>query len=926
MVVVGGKRRGVRSRILGVPLLIATAVLVAVAAVGVATGALGATASLPAPGTGAGGVQGQLRARAGTPPATSGLTPFATVTGKVYMSEDAIGTHDPAGGPVRVHKRDASATVQAAYLLAAGIPGYTIVNGDITLNGTSLSFPAANSAVNDLANSGGGPINSVWTDVTSIVKPVVDAAAAGNVSFTAAEPNDTATSDNIDGEILAVILQDPTLPADNTVSFEFGALNANGDTYSIGLAQPISLSNQNLAVTMSIGDSFGFQGPPFSSQNNQFSDISVNGAKLTSTAGGNDDSVCKLDKPQDFASCGDGTLITVGGIGDSTANPPDPNATLANCAGGPPRCDDELYNLLPFVHNGDTSITVNTDNPSLNDNIFFTGFELDSAVAVVGAGATLSPASGESLLGTPYTLTTKVRDSAGNPVADQPVTFTVLSGPDEGLRQDATTDAAGSATFTYSGGAVTGAGFGQDVVQVSFSDPNENTVLSNTATVNWTTATTLATSLAGGGKTGTMISVPGGTPVTDTATLSGTNAQTATGTVAYTVYSDAACTKVAAGPTPKTVTGGVVPPSSAVTLSAVGTYYWKAAYSGDTTNHSSVSTCGTSGEVETVTTPLPATTLTTSLTGAGHSGAKLTVPSGQPAKDVATLSGKNAARATGTMTFTVYADGKCSDPVATVATKAITSGVATSAAETLAPGTYFWTASYGGDAANAPSASPCGSEVLTVKAAAGQPGAMPLIDTVTGTSAKTTAMANVHTTVAGDLVVAFVAGTGPTTSHQTSTVSGGGLTWFLISRQNAPGNDTEVWAALPSGKLTSAAITAKASISGFDEILMMVAFKNATGLGPESFAHAASGAPKATLKTAAANSWVFGLGTDWRRFAARTPGAGQILFAQEAGTPTKATAWIQAPLDITAKAGTTVTINDTAPTTDPSNLLLVAIQ
>jgi hypothetical protein len=849
------------------------------------------------------------------------------VTGKVYMSEDAIGTHNPAGGPVRVHKRDASATVQAAYLLAAGTPGYTIQNGDVTLNGTSLSFPETNNVMNNLSGTN-GPINSVWTDVTSIVKPVVDAAPAGNVSFTSAEPNSPAdpNADNMDGEILAVILADPTLPADNTVSFEFGALNPTGDNYSIGLAQPLNLSNKNLAVTMSIGDSFGFQGPPASGMgNNQFSNISVNGAKLTSSAGGNDDSVCKNDNPPDFAKCGNGELITVGGIGDSTANPADPNATPVTCATAPPRCDDELYNLLPFVHNGDTSIKVTTDNPSQDDNIFFTGFELDSVVAVVGAGATLSPASGESLLGTPYTFTTKLQDSAGNPVANQVVTFIVLSGPDEGLQQNATTDATGTATFTYSGGAVTGAGFGQDTVQVRFSDSNENTVVSNTATVNWTTATTLDTSLSGGGKTGATISVMAGTPVTDAATLSGTNAASATGTVTYTVYSDASCTKVAAASGPKTVTGGAVPPSSAVTLSTVGTFYWKAAYSGDTTNHSSVSTCGSAGEVETVTVAPPATTLTTSLSGAGQSGAKITIPSGQPAHDVATLSGTNAAKATGTVTFKVYADSKCAKLVTSSSITTITKGQARSGDKGLAPGVYFWTASYSGDAANRASASPCGSEVLTVKAAAGQPGSVPAIDTVTITAAKTSASAKVRTTVAGDLVVAFVAANGPGSRHQTSAVSGGGLTWYLISRQNAPGNDSEVWAALPSGKLSNTVITAKAGIGGFNEILMVVTFKNATGLGPEAFAHGTSGAPKATLKTTAANSWVFGLGSDWRKFTNRTPARDQLIFAQ-GGSPSNVTAWIQAPLNATPQAGTTVTINDTAPTADPWNLLLVAIQ
>jgi hypothetical protein len=70
---------------------------------------------------------------------------------------------------------------------------------------------------------------------------------------------------------------------------------------------------------------------------------------------------------------------------------------------------------------------------------------------------------------------------------------------------------------------------------------------------------------------------------------------------------------------------------------------------------------------------------------------------------------------------------------------------------------------------------------------------------------------------------------------------------------------------------------------------------------------------------------VFGLGTDWRRFAARTPGADQLIFAV-GGPPAKVTAWIQATVDATPKAGTAVPITDTAPTTDPFNLLLVAIQ
>ena len=59
----------------------------------------------------------------------------------------------------------------------------------------------------------------------------------------------------------------------------------------------------------------------------------------------------------------DGALVTVGGVGDSTANPSDPfDSTTTN--------DDELYTLSPFLANGDTQITLETANPSDDDSIF----------------------------------------------------------------------------------------------------------------------------------------------------------------------------------------------------------------------------------------------------------------------------------------------------------------------------------------------------------------------------------------------------------------------------------------------------------------------------------------------------------------------------------------------------------------------------
>ncbi|HTZ08931.1 MAG TPA: hypothetical protein VMB72_07655, partial [Acidimicrobiales bacterium] len=94
------------------------------------------------------------------------------------------------------------------------------------------------------------------------------------------------------------------------------------------------------------------------------------------------------------------------------------------------------------------------------------------------------------------------------------------------------------------------------------------------------------------------------TAVTDHATLGGSGAATATGTVTYTVYGDSACSSTAGSGGTVTVTAGAVPASSPVTLSAPGTYYWEATYSGAGGDAPTTSTCGPGDEVETVGPPV----------------------------------------------------------------------------------------------------------------------------------------------------------------------------------------------------------------------------------------------------------------------------------------------------------------------------------
>ena len=128
-----------------------------------------------------------------------------------------------------------------------------------------------------------------------------------------------------------------------------------------------------------------------------------------------------------------------------------------------------------------------------------------------------------------------------------------------------------------------------------------------------TQPTSLTTSLSGAGQSGTTISVPTNTPVTDTATLTGTNASTATGTVTYNVYSDSGCTTLVSAGTPEPITTpGVLPSAAPLSLSTAGTYYWQVVYSGDASNAPSMSACG--AEVECVICPSTTTTTTTTTT------------------------------------------------------------------------------------------------------------------------------------------------------------------------------------------------------------------------------------------------------------------------------------------------------------------------
>ncbi|HEY2282166.1 MAG TPA: hypothetical protein VGH60_01295 [Solirubrobacteraceae bacterium] len=111
------------------------------------------------------------------------------------------------------------------------------------------------------------------------------------------------------------------------------------------------------------------------------------------------------------------------------------------------------------------------------------------------------------------------------------------------------------------------------------------------------------------------------------------------------------------------------------------------------------------------------TSLSTKLSGGGKEGESITVLEGTKVKDKATLTGKNASKATGKATYKVYSESSCKTLVA-LAGEVTVSGEAVPASneEELEAGkSYYWQAHYGGDANNAESTSPC-NEILSVQA------------------------------------------------------------------------------------------------------------------------------------------------------------------------------------------------------------------
>ncbi len=204
------------------------------------------------------------------------------------------------------------------------------------------------------------------------------------------------------------------------------------------------------------------------------------------------------------------------------------------------------------------------------------------------------------------------------------------------------------------------------------------------------------------------------------------------------------------------------------------------------------------------------------------------------------------------------------------------------------------------------------------------------VSTARSTNATTIAR-TVSTTAPNELLLALIATDNVSGSTTITNVATTGLTWQLVRRTNTQRGTSEIWRTFATTALTNVTVTATISQSVAASLTVM-SFKgvDATGtsgsgaIGATGSANANPGAPTASLITTRAGSLVVGVGNDWDNATPRTLGPSQTLVQQFLATGGD-TFWVQRTTSLVSGAGSTVTINDTAPATDRYNLTICEI-
>ncbi|HLM58020.1 MAG TPA: thrombospondin type 3 repeat-containing protein [Pyrinomonadaceae bacterium] len=285
-----------------------------------------------------------------SPAAAQGLTTTYQTQGNVSYSADGLGQNG-TGGLIQADVPPGSTVLQAFLYGTYFTPNPALADRTINFDGT-LVVTTKIAQVSNLATT--------RADVTAQVAAKV----GGGIGITDFAINNDPSQ--LDGVALVVVYSNPALPT-RTVAIIDGSASQTGDSFFFNFAAPLDKTVPGFTAVMTLGSGFSYQGgagPPHVCGGGQFSIIDINSTRLSTCAGNWDDG---------YAS--NGGLITVGGVGDDLLNPPNPN--------GPGGNDDELYNIEPFLNQGDLAMQVNSRNPSADDNLFL-------SVISIGARAVVS--------------------------------------------------------------------------------------------------------------------------------------------------------------------------------------------------------------------------------------------------------------------------------------------------------------------------------------------------------------------------------------------------------------------------------------------------------------------------------------------------------------------------------------------------------
>jgi Putative Ig domain len=253
-----------------------------------------------------------------------------------------------------------------------------------------------------------------------------------------------------------------------------------------------------------------------------------------------------------------------------------------------------------------------------------------------------------------------------------------------------------AATGVISGTPTSGKGSGTFTAQVSDAENPPATASATFSLPAGVLAPAISTTSSAGGPVGS-------TTVTDAAILTG--ASSPTGTITFNLYGPSGTADCIGTPV-DTETAAVAGNGSYATPTgyiptATGTYWWTGSYGGDSGNNAVSSTCGDDQVVIGQATPV-----------LGPWG-EVAVQAGMPVHGEFSLMG--GFNPTGTITFTLFGQQDCTDPVA--GEPLGVSGDGNYTTEPTTPsvaGTYYWVATYSGDSSNIAFTSACSEEPVTV--------------------------------------------------------------------------------------------------------------------------------------------------------------------------------------------------------------------